>query len=150
MNDNDLKMFVEGSSHYFNTVSQKPASIGAPFLIKDINKYLSDYTGIISISGNFKGCVFFSAPKNMLIKLLSTMEILTPTHVQLMDTVGEVSNTIAGNARREFGDKFMLSTPILLEGKSKRIKTSKIEEVYVIPIIWYQHQANLIINIENN
>lgn len=149
MNDDDLKMFVEGSSHYFDTVTQKPASIGAPFLIQDTNEHLSDYTGIISISGGFKGCVFFSAPTNMLIKLLATMGILTPTPSQLMDIVGEVSNTIAGNARKEFGDKFMLSTPILLEGRGESIKASKIKEIYVIPIIWYQHQANLIINIEN-
>ena len=38
MNDDNLKMFVEGTSHYFETVTQKPAVIGAPFLIKDINK----------------------------------------------------------------------------------------------------------------
>lgn len=148
MNDEGIKLFVEGSSHYFETVTKKAATIGAPFLIKDINQYLSDYTGIIGISGIYKGSVFFSAPKNMLVQILSSMGILSTQEDKLMDIVGEVSNTIAGNTRREFGDQFMLSTPIVLKGRSDDVKVSKVEKIYVIPIIWRQHQANLIINIE--
>ncbi len=148
MNDENLKLFVEGSSHYFETVSQKPATIGAPFLIKDINKYLYDYTGIIGISGNHKGSVFFSAPKNMLIQLLSALSILDINESKLMDLVGEVSNTISGNTRREFGDQFMLSTPVVLKGKSEDVQITRVEKIYVIPIVWRQHQANLIINLE--
>jgi len=148
MNVENLKLFVEGSSHYFETVSQNPATIGAPFLIKDINKYLFDYTGIIGISGNHKGSVFFSAPKNMLIQLLSALSILEVDEDKLMDLVGEVSNIISGNTRREFGDQFMLSTPVVLKGKSDDLKTTNVEKIYVIPIVWRQHQANLIINLE--
>lgn len=148
MKDENLKLFVEGSSHYFETVSQKAATIGAPFLIKDINKYLYDYTGIIGISGNHKGSVFFSAPQNMLIQLLSALGILSSNEDKLMDLVGEVSNTIAGNTRREFGDQFMLSTPVVLKGKSDDLKITRVEKIYVIPIVWRKHQANLIINIE--
>ncbi|EGG94094.1 hypothetical protein IMCC1989_305 [gamma proteobacterium IMCC1989] len=148
MNDDNLKMFVEGTSHYFETVTQKPAVIGAPFLIKDINKYLSDYTGVIGISGNYKGSVFFTAPQSMLRQLLAAIGILESGEDKMMDLVGEVSNTVSGNARRTFGDQFMLSTPIVLKGKSDSVKVSKVEEVYVIPIVWRQHQANLIISLE--
>ncbi len=148
MKDENLKLFVEGSSHYFDTVSQTPANIGAPFLIKDINKYLYDYTGIIGISGNHKGSVFFTAPKNMLIQLLSALKILNVDEDKMMDLVGEVSNTISGNTRREFGDQFMLSTPVVLKGKSEDLKITRVEKIYVIPIVWRKHQANLIINLE--
>ena len=148
MNDDSLKMFVEGASHYFETVTQKPAVIGAPFLIKDINKYLSDYTGVIGISGNYKGSVFFTAPHSLLRQLLAAIGILASDESKIMDLVGEVSNTISGNARRTFGDQFMLSTPVVLKGKSESVKVTKVEEVYVIPIVWRQHQASLIINLE--
>jgi chemotaxis protein CheX len=148
MNDDNLKMFVEGASHYFETVTQKPAVIGAPFLIKDINKYLSDYTGVIGISGNYKGSVFFTAPHSLLRQLLAAIGILASDESKIMDLVGEVSNTISGNARRTFGDQFMLSTPVVLKGKSESVKVTKVEEVYVIPIVWRQHQASLIINLE--
>ncbi|MGS2717945.1 chemotaxis protein CheX [Eionea flava] len=149
MNDDSLAMFVEGISHYFETITEKPAVIGAPFLVKDINEYLSDYTGVIGISGNYKGSVFFTASQSLLRQLLSVLGILEATEDKMMDLVGEVSNTISGNARRTFGDQFMLSTPIVLKGKSDSVKVAKVEEVYVIPLVWRQHQANLIINLES-
>ena len=148
MKDENLQVFVDGSSHYFETVTQKPASVGAPFLIKDINEYLGDYTGIIGISGSYKGSVFFSSPKNLLVQILSSIGVLSVSEDKLMDLVGEVSNTISGNARREFGDQFLLSTPVVLKGKSDDVKITKVEQIYAIPIVWKQHQANLIINLE--
>lgn len=148
MNDENLKVFAEGTSHYFETITEKPAKIGAPFLTKDVNQHLLDYTGIIGISGDYKGSVFFSSSDSMLRELLSVMGVLSVQEDKIMDLVGEVSNTISGNTRREFGDQFMLSTPIVLKGKSDDIKVSKVEKVFVIPIVWRRHQANLIINIE--
>lgn len=148
MNDDSLAMFVEGTSHYFETITETPAVIGAPFLVKDINEYLSDYTGVIGISGNYKGSVFFTASQSLLHQLLSVLGISEATEDKVMDLVGEVSNTISGNARRTFGDQFMLSTPIVLKGKSESVKVAKVEEIYVIPLTWRQYQANLIINLE--
>jgi len=84
----------------------------------------------------------------MLRQLLAAIGILESGEDKMMDLVGEVSNTVSGNARRTFGDQFMLSTPIVLKGKSDSVKVSKVEEVYVIPIVWRQHQANLIISLE--
>ena len=143
MNDENLEMFVEGTNHYFETVTQKPAVIGAPFLVKDINEYLSDYTGVIGISGNHKGSVFFTA-QGMLRQLLAVLGILEAGEGKMMDLVGEVSNTISGNARRTFGDQFMLSTPIVLKGKSESVKVARVEEIYVIPLVWRQHQRILL------
>ena len=66
---------------------------------------------------------------------------------KLMDLVGEVSNTIAGNARRVFGDQFMLSTPIVLQGRSDQMRVSNIASIYVIPVLWKNMKAQLIINL---
>lgn len=149
MNDESLAVFVDGVSHYFETLSEKPASIGAPFLTQDINKQLCDYTGIIGISGNRKGSVFFSAPKEMLMQMITAMGVLTTQEEKLMDLVGEVSNTIAGNARRDFGSEFMLSVPVVIQGKSTNVKISDVAEIYVIPVVWRHAKANLIINLES-
>lgn len=149
MNDKDLNVFVEGVMHYFSTLSKHPAAVATPFLINDINEYLSDYTGIIGISGNHKGSVFFSAPKLMLAHLLKELGLTSSQEDKLMDLVGEISNTISGNARRDFGEQFMLSTPIVLRGKSKNIQVSEIIENYVIPIVWKDLKANLIINLKS-
>ena len=62
-----------------------------------------------------KGSVFFSASTILLTNLISQIGIITTQEEKLMDLVGEVSNTIAGNARREFGDQFLLSVPIVFK-----------------------------------
>lgn len=135
MNNEKLQVFVDGVTNYFETVSDEPVSVSTPFLISDINKYLSDYTGIIGISGNQKGSVFFTAPKGLLAHLLNDLGVLSTQEDKLMDLVGEVSNTISGNARREFGDQFMLSVPVVLKGTSDQIAVAKTVEIYVIPIV---------------
>ena len=148
MNDDELKVFIDGVAKYFETITNTPATIETPFLIKDINEYLLDYTGIIGISGNYKGSVFFTAPETMLRHIMSAMGLLSSEEKKLMDLVGEVSNTISGNARSEFGDQFMLSVPIVLKGKSDDLKVSKVVKIYVIPLSWKHLRANLIINLE--
>ena len=146
MNERNLEVFVDGASRYFGTVTDTEAQVGTPFLIQDVNKYLLDYTGIIGISGNHKGSVFFSAPNSLLTKLIAQIGIITTQEEKLMDLVGEVSNTISGNARREFGDQFMLTVPIVLKGKSESVRVSDVVDIYVIPIHWRNTNANLIIN----
>ena len=148
MKDESLAVFVDGVSHYFKTLSDKPAVIGAPFLTKDINEHLSDFTGVIGISGNNKGSVFFTAPKRMLTHMISAMGVLSTQDDKLMDLVGEVSNTIAGNARGEFGEQFLLSVPVVIQGKTQTVKISSVAQIYVIPIAWHNAESNLIINLE--
>jgi len=149
MNNEKLQIFVDGVTNYFETVSTEPATVGTPFLIKNINEYLSDFTGIIGISGNQKGSVFFTAPRPLLVHLLNDLGILSTRDDKLMDLVGEVSNTISGNARREFGDQFLLSVPVVLKGSGDDIAIAKTVDIYVIPIVWRHLKSNLIINLES-
>jgi len=149
MNNENLKVFVDGVTNYFETVSNEPAEVGTPYLISDINQNLMDFTGIIGISGNHKGSVFFTAPRALLVHLLNDLGILSTRDDKLMDLVGEVSNTVSGNARREFGDQFLLSVPVVLRGKSDDIAIAKTVEIYVIPIVWRHLKSNLIINLES-
>ena len=148
MNDASLAVFVDGVSNYFQTLSDKPATVGAPFLTNDINEHQSDFTGIIGISGNRKGSVFFSAPQRMLVHMITALGVLTTQDDKLMDLVGEVSNTIAGNARSEFGEQFLLSVPVVIRGKSESVKISNVAETYVIPIAWHNAKSTLVINLE--
>lgn len=148
MNDQSLKVFVDCVANYFNTVSSHPAKIGAPFLIQNVNEYLNDYTGIIGISGNQKGSVFFSCSQRALVLLLSELGVLQSNEERLMDLVGEVCNTVAGNARREFGDQFMLTVPVVIKGEAEKVKVAAVTKIYVIPVLWRKMKANLIINFE--
>ena len=132
MKSENLAVFVEGIANFFKTVTQTSASVGTPFLIQDINEYLHDFTGVIGISGNHKGSVFFSTSRRLAVHLLSDMGVMTTRDDKLMDLVGEVCNTVSGNARREFGDQFMLSTPVMIQGKSEAVKVVDIASIYAV------------------
>jgi len=150
MKSENLAVFVEGIANFFQTVTQTSATVGTPFLIQDINEYLHDFTGVIGITGNHKGSVFFSTTRRLAVHLLSDMGVMTTRDDKLMDLVGEVCNTVSGNARREFGEEFMLSTPVMLQGKSESVKVVDIASIYVIPIVWRELNANLIINLNED
>jgi len=147
MKSENLTVFVDGIANFFKTVTQTSANVGTPFLIQDINEYLHDFTGVIGITGNHKGSVFFSTTRRLAVHLLSDMGVMTTRDEKLLDLVGEVCNTVSGNARREFGDQFMLSTPVMIQGKSENVKVTDIASIYVIPIVWRDLNASLIINL---
>jgi chemotaxis protein CheX len=108
LQEQELKTFVEGTTNYFEVAAQQPASIGSPYLA-DTPPAVHDYTGIISISGKREGVVYFTAPKAMLTVLLMKMQENDFSHETMRDLVGEVANTISGNARRDFGRDFVIS-----------------------------------------
>ena len=41
----------------------------------------------------------------------------------ILDLVGEVANTISGNARKVFGREFLISVPVMIEGAVDKIYT---------------------------
>ncbi len=148
--EQNLTVFVDGIANYFNSTTSSEASVGTPFLSKDVNDNISDFTGVIGISGNHKGSIFFSAPRRMLSHVLSSMGLISTKDDKLMDLVGEISNTLAGNARREFGENFNITVPITLQGKPDGLSVSEVASIYVIPMEWEGMRANLIINIEES
>lgn len=147
MQADDLAVFVDGISNYFSSTTGVDATVGTPFLSKEVNSYISDFTGVIGISGNRKGSIFFSASKRMLMHVLNGMGLISTKDTKLMDLVGEISNTVSGNARSSFGQDFNISVPIAIQGKPENMQVSEVANIYVIPIEWKQQRANLIVNL---
>ncbi len=148
MHEGDLQVFIDGTTHYFQQTSQEKATVGTPYLLDTSTSLCYDFTGIIGVAGRRKGCVYFSAPTTMLTHLLTSLgetEISTAYHC---DLVGEVANTISGNARKMFGKDFMISVPVVIAGEPERIQLPKNIRSFVIPITWCQHQAALVISLE--
>ncbi len=144
LQEQELKTFVEGTTNYFEVAAQQPASIGSPYLA-DSPPAVSDYTGIISISGKREGVVYFTAPKAMLTVLLMKMQESDFSHETMRDLVGEVANTISGNARKDFGRDFVISVPSVLSGERPDIPATAGMRSFVIPINWRSHSAKLIV-----
>jgi chemotaxis protein CheX len=104
-----------------------------------------DYTGVIDISGKREGIVYFTAPRAMLTVLLMKMQETEYSHETMRDLVGEVANTISGNARRDFGRDFVISVPSVLSGEDAAIPVAAQIRPFVIPINWRSHSAKLVV-----
>src|SRR5580693_2211358 len=142
--EQELKTFVEGTTNFFEVAAQQPATIGSPYLMEG-SPAVHEYTGIINISGKREGVVYFTAPKAMLTVLLMKMQENDFSHETMRDLVGEVANTISGNARRDFGRDFVISVPSVLSGERADVSVVAGRRSFVIPINWRSHSAKLVV-----
>ena len=143
----EIRTFIEGATHYFETSSQQSATVGSPYLVVDGRPGAYEYTGVIGISGARKGIVYFSAPRGMLTVLLMRMQETDTSDENMKDLVGEVANTISGNARRDFGKNFVISVPVIITHGLDEL-TAPHSRSYVIPINWRTHSAKLVVCLE--
>jgi chemotaxis protein CheX len=143
----EIRTFVEGTTHYFATSGQQAATVGSPYLVTDGRPGAYDYTGVIGISGARKGIVYFTAPRGMLTVLLMRMQETDCSEENIVDLVGEVANTISGNARRDFGKSFVISVPTVIAREPEKVNAPH-PRSYVIPINWRAHSAKLVVCLE--
>ena len=134
MHEAQLQVFIDGTLRYFAHASDVTAVVSTPYLVSNSNSIVKEFTGIIGVSGERKGSVYFTAPRPMLKVLLMNMGETDLDDEFLCDLVGEVANTISGNARREFGKDFMISVPVVVVGEPERIVTPERLRSFVIPI----------------
>ena len=144
MMENQLKIFVDGIVDYFHHTNDPSVSVGSPYLIKDLNEISSDYTGTIAISGSYEGACHFTAPSALVRHLILSFGETDTSESMISDTVGEVANTLSGNARRELGKGFNISTPRISRGcPNDDANRGDCSRIYAIPISWKSYKAAL-------
>lgn len=149
MSEETLQVFIDGAINYFQHTSDREVKVGSPYLIENTSPIAFDFTGIIGVSGPYKGTVYFTAPKALLTHLLLSIGEDDISIEHIMDVVGEVANTISGNARSKFGQEFMISVPVVIEGKPGHIHLPKNHRSYVIPVYWKAYSAAVVICLEH-
>jgi len=148
MDEERLQVFIDGVTHYFKQVTHRAAEVGTPYLAEGEETLNYDYTGIIGISGTNKGSVYFTAPTPMLKSLLLALGETDISAANQADLVGEVANTISGNARRSFGSEFVISPPTIVPGSLEQVPLAREMRSFVIPITWQKHQSGLVISLQ--
>lgn len=144
--ENDAKVFIDAVSSYFSHLNGEPAHIQSAYLAeKQLPRY--DYTGQITLSGQFRGSVYFSASSLMAARLLLAMRETDTGRSNLLDIVGEVANTIAGNARRHFGAELEISTPQTTYGQPEN-QTAIRARPFAIELQWQQCKGVVLVDIE--
>ncbi len=144
-----IDVFIEGVRTYFEHISLEGEvlEIGSPYLIPQSEPVGRDYTGIISVTGSSVGYVFFSANRALLTNILLRHGEATFSLDLLMDIVGEVANTIAGNARRRMGEQFHISVPRVITGTIRAELLNQAKHALLLPIRWKNNRAQLIVSL---
>jgi len=151
ISEGQIRIFSDAVKHYFAQISTDEAAVNTAFLAEDGNPVCYDYTGLIAVSGEFRGCVYFSAPRVMLRHLLIAMGEPDHREENLLDLVGEVANTFSGNAREHFGPEFAISVPVAVKGRPEGAKPSTQHPLpYVITVGWKSYSAALVVCVEND
>jgi chemotaxis protein CheX len=119
-----INPFIEATGKVFKSFFNVVPVQGAPALIKRDTVLDFDISGIIGIAGESKGAVVVSFTEATILKLVEKLEGRVPTKIDegVVDTVGEIINIIAGNAKQGLEDfKLVISLPSVVQGKSHQI-----------------------------
>jgi chemotaxis protein CheX len=145
----EVGVFVNSVMHYFETAVQQPAACGIPHLALRQRPQLADYTGVVRIAGQRDGVVLFTAPRSMLRVMLMCMHDTDLSHEHLRELVGEIANTLSGDAQRNFRHQYSVTVrSVVHEGDVPLVYPAGAHPI-VIPIAWRSYRARLVVCLDS-
>lgn len=150
LNKQDIEVFSQAIDQYFTQTTHEPAVIEAAYLADSVLHAppIYGFTGIINVSAKYAGAIYFSAPSAMMRHVLTTMKEHNQCEENLLDAVGEIANTISGNARKHFGEHMEISIPEKIVGHPSALSKPSRDYPYIILIKWKHYAASLIVDIK--
>lgn len=148
ISETELEVFLHAVGRYFEQITDEPAQVQGAYLgERGQLPPTYDFTGMIAVSGDYSGGIYFSAPRQMIRHLLVAMHESNQSDENLLDAVGEIANTLAGNARAHFGEHMEVSVPIALTGIPDRMRETVRDRPYVIKVNWRHYEAVLTVDV---
>ena len=150
MSDEEIRIFTEGLIGFFsqNLGDASVLEMGGITQCDPSESPAYDLTGIIGISGDRRGCIYFTAEEDLVKEVLVSMGETDIDNELLNDMTGEIANTIAGNVMSSSDTAFELSVPVVVAGKPNSIYLPKNISAYVIHASWKGLIANLVVCVE--
>ena len=120
-----INPFINATLNVLETMAFVKAQAGKPYLKKD-DIARGDVSGIIGITGDAHGTMAVTFDEGGILKIVSNMfgEEMTELNSEVADAVGELTNMISGQARRELEEKgrlFDAAIPSVVTGRGHRI-----------------------------
>ncbi len=146
LHETEIKLFVESVRRYFQVVTRQEPQITSAFLgTGDLEGH--DFNGIVAFSGSYNGHVMVSMPPQLLKELLLLQGETDLSESNLLDAVGEIANTLGGNARKALGSGLQISVPMKLHGSSG-VRARVRKHPYVITLKWNHQPAMVCVDME--
>lgn len=144
--EEELKLFVHSVCHYFQvTTAQEPQVTSAFLASSEIEGH--EFNGLVTFSGSYNGHVMVSMPGKLVRELLLLQRETDLSDTSLLDTVGEITNTLAGNARKSLGAGLQISVPVKLQGAAA-ITARVRQRPYAITLRWNHQSALVVVDME--
>ncbi len=121
-----INPFINATMNVLETMAFSKSQAGKPYLKKE-NTATGIITGIIGITGTGNGgTISVTFDEGSILKIVSNMfgEEMTEINGEIADAVGELTNMISGQARRELEEKgrlFEAAIPSVITGKDHSI-----------------------------
>ncbi len=148
LSEDDLRLFVESIKRYLMVTTRQEPQLTSAFLgTGDVEGF--EFNGIVTFSGSYNGQVAVSMPAKMLRELLLLQHETDLSDDNLLDAVGEIANTLAGNARKTLGAELQISVPVKIQGVHG-IKTRVRKHAYVITLRWGHHSAMVYVDMDRS
>lgn len=147
MTDEQMQVFMTIAKRYFEQMGDD-VMVDTPYWVEDVPNLL-DCTGVIGISGAHQGVVYMTASHELLAAVLSSIGEHDDGERNRVDLVGEIANTIAGNARTEFGNQFYISIPLVFAGAPDGVVLPKGARALVIAIQWQGKKGEIVVCIQD-
>ncbi|MBD3315779.1 MAG: chemotaxis protein CheX [Chitinivibrionales bacterium] len=127
--------FIVAIRDTFNTMMGTALGMGEP-LIKSEPYPTHDISGVIGLSGEARGSVTLSFPREVALKVVSKL-LGVPVEEEgpeLTDGIGELANIVAGNAKKGLTQYQMsLSLPNVIVGKDHALSTPADAPTVMVP-----------------
>jgi chemotaxis protein CheX len=134
-----INPFINATRNVLQTMAFMESKPGKPYLKNDPVAE-GDVTGLIGITGEANGTISVTFETGSILKVVSNMfgEEITEVGDEVIDAVGEITNMISGQARRELeeqGQVFKAAIPSVLAGVNHRITHITKGPVLAIPFL---------------
>ena len=146
LTESELKLFVDSVRRYFTVVTRQEPQITSAFLATgEIETH--GYSGVVGFSGSYSGQVLVSMPAALLRELLLLQQQTDLSDENLLDAVGEIANTLAGNARKVLGSALTIGVPSKFTGEGH--SHSRVRKLpYMITLRWNHQPALVCVDLE--
>ncbi len=120
-----INPFINATANVIETMAFMKIKAGRPYLKKD-SVAKGDVTGVIGLTGVANGTISVTFQERCILKIVSNMfdEEMKVLNEEIADAVGELTNMISGQARKELeetGKIFHAAIPSVITGKNHTI-----------------------------
>ena len=148
MNPEQFKLFKRITLDYFAKLApDEQPHLGEPHIHFGTPELL-DYTSLIEIEGEYRGCIYLTALSATLKDVLLINGEYRDTPEHLRDMCQEFSNVLSGNASKAFGGNWRISVPRSLtreEVEALDLPAS----TFVLPMEWRGKRSLLVVGLRD-